>query len=605
VKYKFWVRHAKYDQEDSSSFANRTFQVEIHNPKGEKVQSKTLTADPYGGFDAEFDLPKDAALGVYQLAVVGHGGGNFRVEEYKKPEFEVTVDAPTDPIMLGEKVTATVNAKYYFGAPVAKGTVKYKISRTNKSQQWYPIMPWDWFYGRGYWWFAYDAPWYPGWKNWGCWAPIPWWYGDNRQPPEEIANAELPLPEDGKLKIDIDTAPAKALHPDQDHEYTVTAEVVDESRRVIVGIGKVLVARKPFKVFTWLDRGYYRTGDTIKAMFSAHTLDEKPIVGTGKLTLFKIAYKDNKPVETSVREWDLNTNDEGRAELQLKASEPGQYRLSYKVTDKKQHTIEGGYLFTIIGAGTDGADFKFNDLELIPDKGEYKPDDKIKLQVNTNRANSTVLLFVRPTNGVYQKPRVLRLKGKSVVEEIAVVKRDMPNMYFEALTISGAKVHTETKEVVVPPEKRILNIAIDPSSKEYKPGQKAKVKVRLTDSVGENFVGSTVVAIYDKAVEYISGGSNVPEIKEFFWKWRRHHNVNQETSLARWFHNLDLPNKPGMYNLGMFGESAVEELENDAGIATTGLHFKGGGQGGGFGGGGGGMAFARGAMAEGMPRTRS
>ena len=36
-------------------------------------------------------------------------------------------------------------------------------------------------------------------------------------------------------------------------------------------------------------------------------------------------------------------------------------------------------------------------------------------------------------------------------------------------------------------------------------------------------MGSTVLAVYDKAVEYISGGSNVPGIKEFFWKWKRSH----------------------------------------------------------------------------------
>ena len=75
----------------------------------------------------------------------------------------------------------------------------------------------------------------------------------------------------------------------------------------------------------------------------------------------------------------------------------------------------------------------------------------------------------------------------------------------------------------MPPEKRVLNVAVQPSRETYKPGQKATVDVKLTDIAGKPFVGSTVVAIYDKAVEYISGGWNVPEIKEFFWKWRRNH----------------------------------------------------------------------------------
>ena len=64
----------------------------------------------------------------HALQIVNHGGGSFRVEEYKKPEFEVTVDAPTEPVMLGEKITATIKAKYYFGSPVTKATVKYKVT---------------------------------------------------------------------------------------------------------------------------------------------------------------------------------------------------------------------------------------------------------------------------------------------------------------------------------------------------------------------------------------------------------------------------------------------------------------------------------------------
>ena len=44
-------------------------------------------------------------------------------------------------------------------------------------------------------------------------------------------------------------------------------------------------------------------------------------------------------------------------------------------------------------------------MELIPDKKEYAPGETVKLQVNVNRANATVLLFVRPTNGIYLPPK--------------------------------------------------------------------------------------------------------------------------------------------------------------------------------------------------------
>ncbi len=55
--------------------------------------------------------------------------------------------------------------------------------------------------------------------------------------------------------------------------------MVDQSRRTIVGSGTVLVARKPFEVYAWIDRGYYRMGDTVAANFQARRPDGKPVQG--------------------------------------------------------------------------------------------------------------------------------------------------------------------------------------------------------------------------------------------------------------------------------------------------------------------------------------
>ncbi|MFZ1934064.1 MAG: MG2 domain-containing protein [Thermoguttaceae bacterium] len=624
VKYKFWIRHAKYDMEDGTQFVNRQFNIWVHNPRGEKVASIVKMTDAYCGIEGEYAIPADATLGVYQLYVLGYGGGSFRVEEYKKPEFEVTVDAPTKPVMLGEKITATIKAKYYFGSPVTKAKVKYKVNRSSYDERWYPVGPWDWLYGPGYWWFACDYDWYPGWHNWGCPRPMPFWWPHRQEPPELVADQEVEIGPDGTVKVEIDTGVAKAIHPDEDHSYTITAEVVDASRRTIVGTGTVLVARKPFSVYAWLDRGYYNVGDTIHAHFSARTLDGKPVEGKGEVTLLKISYKDGKPVETPVQTWPLSTNAEGTSQQQMTASQAGQYRISYKVADKSSsplplgegpgvratvsgqsavgnpppssnpqspipnpsaagphpnplpkgegtggHTIEGGYLFTTIGERFDGSQFRFNHVELIPDRETYVPGDTVKLQINTDRAGGTVLLFVRPTNGVYLPPTVLRLDGKSTVVDVGVVKKDMPNFFIEADTVADGRLYTEAKEIVVPPEKRILNVEIQPSKAAYKPGEKAKVNVKLTDLAGRPFVGSTVVAIYDKSVEYISGGSNVPDIKEFFWKWRRYHNPQSETSLGRWFYNLVPPGKIAMSNLGIFGGAVAEELTGEGGGAPA------------------------------------
>jgi len=319
VQFKVWANQAQYDREGKSPYAGQKFFLKIQNPKGEKVFESAYTADEYGGLSGEFDLPDQATLGVYPVVLTDRGIGSFRVEEYKKPEFEVKVDAPSEPVALGEKIEARVQAKYYFGAPVTEAKVKYKVLRSEHAATWYPIGLWDWFYEPGYWWFACDYTWWPDWRDWGCRRPVMWWWPRwQREQPEVVAEGEAALDKDGSFKLPIDTAPAKLIHGDQDHRYDITVEVTDASRRTIVGQGKVLVARRPFKVYGWVDRGHYRTGDVIHASFSAQTIDSKPVKGEGVLRLFKVTYgKDARPVETEVQKWDLPTGEEGTAQVQI------------------------------------------------------------------------------------------------------------------------------------------------------------------------------------------------------------------------------------------------------------------------------------------------
>jgi uncharacterized protein YfaS (alpha-2-macroglobulin family) len=619
VEWKAWVRHAQYDMEDTSQFAGQTFWVEIRDAKNQELYAAAQTADAYGGITGNLKLKEDAALGTYRIVVKRDskngayvGNGTFRVEEYKKPEFEVTVEAPTEPVMLGEKIEAKVKATYYFGAPVTEATVKVKVTRTSYSGDWYPVMPWDWFYGSGYWWFGYDYTWYPGWSRWGCARPAFWWWHRPSPSPELVYENEVKIGADGTVAVPIDTELAKLMHGDLDHRYSITAEVRDESRRTIVGTGQVLVARDPFKVYAWTDRGYYRVGDTIHASFQARRLDGKPVPGKGKLKLLKITYDPKRtPRETEVQAWDLDCNDQGVAEQQLKASRPGQYRLSYTVTDAKGHEIEGGYVFVVRGEGFDGGDFRFNHIELVPGKDEYRPGEGVELMVNTNRADSTVLLFVRPTNGVYPMPQILHMKGKSTTVTLHVTKKDMPNFFVEAMTIADGKIYSDVREIVVPPEKRILTVDVAPNKERYKPGEKGTARIRLTDDQGNPFVGSVVVTVYDKSVEYISGGSNVGDIKSFFWKWRRRHQPSTFSNLMIQFGQLLKKGEATMQNLGVFGYLVADDAVDADGDATVAWGSGGGGlrsrldAGMGMEGGAvyrsvGGMAMAKGMRAPGM-----
>ncbi len=563
VKFKFWLAHASYMAEGRSPFAGAAATLRILNPRGEQVAEKSFTADAYGGFDGEHVLPEGAMLGVYTLHANASGGGNgvvsFRVEEYKKPEFEVLVDAPKEPIELGGAFAATIRARYYFGAPVTEGTVRYKVFRSANDDRWYPICRWDWLYGRGYGWCGIDWDWYPGWRFWGCRRPIGWWWGRNEEPPEIVAEGEAKLAADGSFKVTIDTASAKAQHGDTNHEYRVSAEVVDASRRTVAGTGRVVAAAKPFSVYVWLDRGYLSPGEEVTATFGARTPDGNPLAARGEAQLYRIRYDaEGKPAETALERWPAETPADGEGSRRFTVKEAGQYRFAVKL-EAAGKTIEGAVLFTVVGA--DVAATRFAPLELLADRPEYRPGDKLKLLINTERADSTVLLFLRPVNGAYARPEVLRLAGKSRVVEVPVELRDTPNFFVEAITIQGGKLYSEMREIIVPPEKRIVNVAVEPSAAEYLPGAEGQIAVRLTDLKGNPFVGSTVLAVYDKALEAISGGSNVTPIHQFFWGWKRRHYPATRTSIERHAWPVQPENTVAMENIGLFGDLVAEEQD--------------------------------------------
>ena len=560
VHWKAWARLVRYDEpEDRSQYGGAKFTVALVNPRGETVFEKEMSADAFGGMGDSFALDAAAVLGVYRLQYRHPDGfeqdGSFRVEEYRKPEFEVKVDAPAEPVALGDKVEATVSAAYFFGAPVTEATVKYKVLRSAHDSRWYPVRPWDWFYGSGYWWFGYDYDWYPGFRSWGCQPPHWWWWPQQQDPPEVVMESEGRIGPDGKLKVLIDTATAKELHGDEDHRYEISIEVTDASRRTILGNGQVLVARQPFSVAAWTDRGHYETGKPIEVGVRAFSLDQKGVKGTGRVALLKLSYNEKgEPQEREVAAENVTTSDDGSVSVRFSASEAGQYRVAAKVSDARGRTQEGGVFLVVRGGGHDGRNYRFAALEIVPEKPEYAPGEEVKFLVNSEREDSTVYLFIRPSAGIAPRPQVLRLDGKSTELSFRIETGDMPNVFLEAFTVRDGVVHTAIREIAVPPAKRLLQMEVKPDVERYQPRGRAKLQVTLRDSDGRPFRGVSVLTVYDKALEYISGGSNVPKIGEYFWKWRRQHHSAADSSLGTSFPSLNLPpDQPGWQPLGIFG----------------------------------------------------
>ncbi|MCH7790288.1 MAG: hypothetical protein IH940_12750, partial [Acidobacteria bacterium] len=99
-----------------------------------------------GGFDFEFEIPPGANLGqsVIEFVDLEHtlqkGQASYAIQEFRRPEFEVTTQPQTGaPFYVGEPTTVSVNASYYAGGPLPDAEVDWEVTTQQTNYQ-----PPDW-----------------------------------------------------------------------------------------------------------------------------------------------------------------------------------------------------------------------------------------------------------------------------------------------------------------------------------------------------------------------------------------------------------------------------------------------------------------------------
>ena len=581
VHLKFFLRNLGYFEPDETKWANKTGKLTLTNGRGEEAMKiENLKTDDLGAVETEVIIPEDAPLGnwsaTFEIKNKISADVSFQVEEYRKPEYEVKVEAPSEPVKLGDKFTATIKANYFHGAPVRNAKVEIIVKRSTLGERWFPAYRWDWLYGSGAWWNGSQATWHPTWKRWGCTPPNPpWWHGNRWTPDELVLKQNIAIGEDGTAKVEIDTAPAKQIHGDMDARYSIEARVVDASRREERGNGSVIAARKPFEIVLWTDRGHAKSGEEIEATISSATLAGKPVVGAkGTLKLYQLVMGANDRIdEKEIQSWPAETNAEGIVKQKFVAPATGQYRLAASLSFNGGEATEGATILNIHSPGRDDPKaWKFGPLELVSDKTEYQANESVKLRVNSDHANAHVWLFLHIAGSSGSESRRIQLSGKSTEVEVPLTLKDMPNMFIEGVTVHGAQVHSAVKQILLPPVSKMIEVTLEPAKTKLKPQEKSSLRVTLKDADGKPVTGTTVLAIYDKSLEAITGGSNVGPIHENFWKWRNGYNgYGGANSLPSSPGNLLRPKVTGMQQLGQFGYGGSDEYASLPGIAFGGV----------------------------------
>ena len=148
VFYKGIIGSFDHDRRDYHALAKRATTVTLRDANGREVAKAEHVTNDFGSFHGSFPIATGALPGQWMLLAETegfNGGVAVRVEEYKRPKFQVNLAPPTETVRLGEAVALSGTATTYTGLPVAGAKVSWRVERRMRLPMWcrwcFPWLP--------------------------------------------------------------------------------------------------------------------------------------------------------------------------------------------------------------------------------------------------------------------------------------------------------------------------------------------------------------------------------------------------------------------------------------------------------------------------------
>ena len=491
--------------------AQQSVSVQITDPDGKAVYQKSLTTNANGIVHDDLSLGKAASLGNYYVEIrsgENQVSGNFEVQEYKKPEYEVRVTPAQGRVLESESVQATIDARYYFGEPVNNAKVRYSIYR---SRYWYPL------------WYEPDEEGGEGDGGYDGNA-----YDDAAG--EQISQEEGKLDSDGKLTV---TVPTTVSDNRIDYRYRIEANVTDQAGREISGTGWLTATYGSFLVNVEPGRYFYEPNSTGTFKVQARDYDNKPISTAVRLQLVRWDWRQRKTVEV-LASADSATDAQGSADVDLKIPAGGSYRIVASARTPEGRIVESSAYIWVAGRG-EGWFYGGGDrqtVQIVPDKKSYHAGDIAKILIVAGQDNTPVLVTVEGRDICSRK--LIRSQGATATFEYPVTADDAPGFFVSAQFIRKGEMHQSQKRVKVPPERHQLCLSVATDKETYLPGQTATYSLIATSADGKPVANADVsLSVVDEAI-YAIRRDATPNILDTFYG-REYNSVYTESSLNYYF----------------------------------------------------------------------
>jgi len=438
-----------------SVIAGKSLELVLRDANHREISKQTITTNEFGSVAGEFVLPQGVLPGHFTIGT-GQGSVGFRVEEYKRPTFEVTFDKIEKTYKFGEEITLKGKAESFSGISLQQANVEYHITRM---QMW--------------------------WRIWG---------GTN----EHYLAGSVTTGEDGGFEINFTPEKPDSQHSSKAvYSFVVQATVTDingetqtASYTVTVGdISMLLSLEMP-------DRWVKESDETI--VVSAKNLDGNDVNAVGTYQIFSL--QENDSIRQLAAEGEFKTGEQPELKKQLAGLPSGKYKVKLQSKDDRGNPIETEKDIILFSYSDKRPPVKTNEWFIQKDT-RFSPGKNAEVILGVSEK-------VHVLYELWQENNLLERKWIALDNENRLFSLPYKDQYEEGVTlmltyVKGEKFYNHRVDLLPEKEKKELKVTLDVFRDRIRPGAEEEWRVTVAGADGSPVQAEVLASMYDFSLDNI------------------------------------------------------------------------------------------------------
>jgi uncharacterized protein YfaS (alpha-2-macroglobulin family) len=504
IHYKGICLAVDQQADNYKTIPGRNLTVIFADVNGKEIERLSHRTNDYGSFSGSVTAPRDRLMGRMSIRVDGepNGATAVTVEEYKRPKFQVTLDAPKEAARLNGEVKLQGKATAYTGAAIDGAKVRWRVVRQVR----YPI-----------WWY------------WRC-----WWMPPQPGANQEIAHGTAMTAANGTFDVQFTARPDLSVSEESEptFNYTIYADVIDttgetRSASKSVNVGYTALAAtltaddwqtddKPVEISvrtTTLDGEGQATEGVLKiyALKQPDKVERGPLVGRyypvprrgGKVNLADAPKPDPSnpnswPLGDVVFDENVKTDAAGNAKASAKLP-AGIYRAKFETKDRFGKSITAELPLQVLDPDAKKLNLKIPHLVAAP-KSSLEPGEEFLAVWGSGYATARAFIEIE------HRGKLLQSYWTEAGATQAAVKQKIDEAMrggftFRTTTVRENRAYLHAQRVDVPWTNKQLTVKWEHFVSKLEPAQKEMWTAVVSGPDAKKAVAELVAAMYDASLD--------------------------------------------------------------------------------------------------------